>query len=50
MVRLELSTELGYEVGPPGCDFIFNIEAASTSRQQVLSESVQLSQDVPSSV
>jgi transglutaminase-like putative cysteine protease len=49
MVRLELSTELGYEVMEPGCDFIFNVQAAYTSRQRVLHESLQLSQDAPSS-
>lgn len=46
MVRLELSTKLEYEVLAPGCDFIFNIQAARTRRQQVVSERLQLSQDV----
>lgn len=49
MVRLELSTELGYQVLEPGCDFIFNIQAAYTTRQRVLNESLQLSPDAPSS-
>ena len=48
MVRLEFSTELGYEVQAPGCDFIFNIQAALTPRQLVVYESVQLSPDMAS--
>ena len=32
MVRLELSTQLSYEVLDAGCDFIFSIQAARTSR------------------
>lgn len=47
MLRLEFSTELGYDVIEPGCDFIFNVQAAYTQRQFVVSESLQLSQDVP---
>ncbi|MDB5965412.1 MAG: transglutaminase family protein [Polaromonas sp.] len=47
MVRLEFSTELAYDVFSPGCDFIFNVEAAHTRRQTVISESLDLSQDVP---
>jgi len=50
MIRLRLSLELDYEVFDPGCDFIFNIHAAHTERQQVLTESLSLSQDVPFSV
>lgn len=47
MVRLEFSTELGYEVAAPGCDFIFNIQAAYTRRQLVVSEKLHLSQTLP---
>ena len=47
MLRLELSTQLGYEVFDAGCDFIFNIHAAHTPRQTVVHESLQLSQDLP---
>jgi transglutaminase-like putative cysteine protease len=47
MVRLELSTQLGYEVLDAGCDFIFNIHAAHTQRQTVVHESLQLSQNLP---
>jgi transglutaminase-like putative cysteine protease len=47
MVRLELSTQLAYEVLDAGCDFIFNIHAAQTARQTVVHESLQLSQKLP---
>ncbi|HEY6134184.1 MAG TPA: transglutaminase family protein [Rubrivivax sp.] len=50
MIRLRLSLELDYEVYDPGCDFIFNIHAASTERQRVVEESLTLSQDIPLTV
>ncbi len=46
MIRLRLSLELDYEVASPGCDFIFNIHAAHTARQQVLQEWLSVSQDL----
>jgi transglutaminase-like putative cysteine protease len=46
MIRLRLSLELGYEVAAPGCDFIFNIHAARTARQQVVEEALTLSQEL----
>ena len=46
MVRLELSTQLDYDVLDAGCDFIFSIQAAYTPRQTVVHESLQLSQRV----
>ena len=49
MLRLEFSTELGYEILEPGCDFIFNIQAAYTPRQFVVRESLHLSQNVATS-
>ena len=49
MVRLEFSTELGYEVMEPGCSFIFSIQAACTSRQRVVSERLAINQAVPTS-
>ena len=48
MVRLELFTELGYEVAAPGADFIFNIQAARTARQNVVTESLVLNQPLQS--
>lgn len=50
MIRLQLSLQLDYEVAQPGCDFIFNIHAAHTERQQVLTEQLTLSQNVASRV
>lgn len=46
MVRLKLSLELNYEIIDPQCDFIFNIHAAHTSSQIVLTEQLALSQAV----
>ena len=47
MLRLELSTQLAYEVLDAGCDFIFSIHAAHTPRQTVVHEALQLSQNLP---
>lgn len=47
MIRLQLALELDYEIDGPGSEFIFNIHAAHTERQQVLEESLALSQNVP---
>jgi transglutaminase-like putative cysteine protease len=44
MVRLQFSIELGYDIDPPGCDFILSIHAAQTARQTVVSESLHISQ------
>lgn len=46
MTRLEFSTQLSYDVLDDGCDFIFNIQAAHTSRQTVVYESLHISQDL----
>jgi transglutaminase-like putative cysteine protease len=43
---LEMHIELTYEIGPPGADFIFEVHAARTPQQRVLSENLQLSQPV----
>ena len=43
MVRIAFSTQLEYEVLDAGCDFIFNIQAAYTPRQQVVEETLGLS-------
>jgi len=48
MIRLKLAIELDYQITDPGCDFIFNIHAAHTARQRVISEVLVLSQNVPS--
>ena len=46
MVRLRLAVELDYVVAEPGCDFIFSIHATHTAQQQVIEETLALSQDV----
>ena len=44
MVRLQFSIALQYEVGFPGADFIFNIQAARTRQQHIGSERLTMSQ------
>jgi transglutaminase-like putative cysteine protease len=43
-VRLQIALELDYVIAPPGCDLIFNIHAAHTQCQQVVTEALTLSQ------
>jgi transglutaminase-like putative cysteine protease len=49
MIRLKLAIALDHDIAAPS-DFIFNIHAAHTERQQVLSEHLSLSQNLPVSV
>ena len=49
MVRLEFSTELGYEVLGTACDFIFNIQAAYMPRQIVVKEALVFNQSLTAS-
>lgn len=44
MIRLKFSTELRYDISEPGGDFIFNLHAAQTPHQIVVSEELTLSQ------
>jgi transglutaminase-like putative cysteine protease len=44
MVRLQFAIELGYDIDPPGCDFIFSIHAARTAHQTVIAENLMISQ------
>ena len=44
MIRLRFSVELNYDVAPPGCDVIFNIHAAHTAYQRVVTEMMEVSQ------
>jgi transglutaminase-like putative cysteine protease len=46
MIRLKLSIELSYEIANQASDFIFNIHAAQTAHQKVVSESLDISQPV----
>jgi transglutaminase-like putative cysteine protease len=50
MIRMRLALELDYEIAAPGCDFVFNVHAAHTDRQNVIEEALTLSQDVPALV
>ena len=47
MLRLRFSVELNYQVLAPGADFIFNLQAARTRHQRVVSERLEVSQPVP---
>ncbi len=46
MVRIELQIALNYQVDPLGADFVFNIHAAQTASQRVVSEYLTLSQSI----
>jgi transglutaminase-like putative cysteine protease len=46
LIRLKFSIELNYEIDSPGCDFIFNVHAAQTLLQTVVSESLVISQNI----
>jgi hypothetical protein len=46
-IRLRYELDLQYEVRAPACDFIFNVQAARTPHQRVISERLQLNQPVP---
>ncbi len=50
MIRLDLTLDLSYDISAPGCDFIFNVHAAHTPRQQVLRESLTLSQNLQQTI
>jgi hypothetical protein len=46
MVRIQFAIDLQYELTFSGADFVFNIHAAKTAAQTVLSEQLQISQTV----
>ncbi len=50
MLRFQYTVELSYEIEAPGCDFIFNLHAAQTPQQTVLSETLSNSQGVNASL
>jgi len=50
MIRLQFSINLSYQVLCQPADFIFNIHAAPTTRQTIVSESLSISQPVPSTI
>jgi transglutaminase-like putative cysteine protease len=47
MVRIQFAIDLHYELNYPGADFVFNIHAAQTSSQAIISENLVVSQQVP---
>lgn len=47
MVRLKFSITLAYQVLNQPADFVFNIQAAHTERQQLVSESLEISPTTP---
>jgi len=47
MIRMQLSIELKYEIADQPSDFIFNIHAAQTRCQSLVSENLRVSQPVP---
>jgi hypothetical protein len=46
MIRLQLHLELNYQILQPHCDFIFNVHAAQTHSQTVVSEKLTVDQKV----
>lgn len=50
MVRIQFAIDLYYELIYPGTDFVFNIHAAQTTHQLVVSEQLQISQPVMSTI
>jgi hypothetical protein len=45
-VRLRYRVDLRYDVRTPGCDFIFNVQAARTPHQRLLSEKLEINQPI----
>jgi transglutaminase-like putative cysteine protease len=45
-IRLRYRVELKYDVRQAGCDFIFNVQAARTPHQRVISERLEIDQPV----
>ncbi len=50
MVRISLQIDLNYQVDPFGADFVFNIHAAQTASQKIVSENLILSQNVTTQI
>jgi transglutaminase-like putative cysteine protease len=50
MVRIQFAIDLQYDILYPGTDFVFNIHAAQTASQLVISEQLTISQPVVSTV
>ena len=50
MVRIQFAIDLHYELISPGADFVFNIHAAKTASQTVVSEQLEVSQPVVTTI
>lgn len=50
MIRMQVALELAYQISNPGADFLFNIHCANTPSQLVLTEQLNLNQQVPTEV
>ena len=50
MVRIQFAIDLHYELNFPGADFVFNIHAAQTDSQHIVSERLLVSQPVPTTI
>jgi transglutaminase-like putative cysteine protease len=50
MVRIQFAIDLHYELNLPGADFVFNIHAAQTASQTIVSEQLAISQPVTSRI
>jgi transglutaminase-like putative cysteine protease len=46
MIHIAISIQLNYDIDAPGSDFIFNIHAAMTPQQTLISEQLHVSQSV----
>ena len=46
-IRLRYKAELGYQVLSAGTDFIFNVQATRTAHQRVLSETLEITPQLP---
>ena len=50
MVRIQFAIDLHYELSFQGADFVFNIHAAKTAAQSIVSEQLTISQQVPHTI
>ncbi len=46
MVRIQFAIDLNYVLNFPGADFVFNIHAAQTASQRIVSEDLQINQQI----
>ena len=46
MVRIQFAIDLNYALNSPGADFVFNIHAAQTASQHIVSENLQINPQI----